>query len=116
MNLPSQAEVNAVTRHVATFAAGAITVFGLSTKLDPATIQQVIAATGSLVNDAILIIGLMAPLLTSYFSSKSANPAAQADAIVKAIPGTLIVTSDAVAGATTSPNILSHTEVKVMKR
>lgn len=116
MKLPTQAEVNAVSRHVATFAAGAITVFGLSTKLDPNTIQQIIAATGNLVNDAILLIGIIAPLATSYFSSKSATPSAQAEAIVKAVPGTLIVTSAELAGSTPSPNVISHADAKVLPR
>jgi hypothetical protein len=116
MNLPTQSEVSAATKHVASFAAGAIAIFGLSTKLDPNTVQQIIAACGSLVNDAILLIGLVAPIVTSFYASKSASVSAQADAITKAVPGTLIVTTKALANSTTSPNVISHDVAKVLPR
>lgn len=117
MNLPSQAQVNAATRHAATFAAGAIAMFGLSTKIDPATVQQLIAATGTLVNDVVLIVGLAAPLITSYFASKSATPQAQAASIVKSVPGTKIVTPDEnLANAVPSSDVVSTKEAKVVTK
>ena len=85
MNLPTQAQVNAATRHVASFAAGAIAVFGLSTKFDPATIQQIIAATGTFINDGILLIGLVSPVIAATFAAKSASPASQANAVQAAV-------------------------------
>lgn len=81
MQLPTQAQVNAAARHIASFAGGAIMVFGLSTKIDVNTVNQVIAATGTVVNDGILLVGLVGPLLAGYCASKSASPAAQAAAI-----------------------------------
>lgn len=115
MNLPTQAQINAATRHAASFAAGAIAMFGLSTKLDPNTVQQIINATGTLVNDAILLAGLISPFITAWYASKSATPKAQADAITKAVPGTVVVTPDKTLAAVTGPNVLSTDEVKVIK-
>ena len=117
MELPTQAQVNAATRHAASFAAGAIAVFGLSTKIDPNTVQQIITATGTLVNDAVIIIGLVMPTLAAWFASKSATPQAQAAAIVQAVPGTKIVTPDkALADAVPSPAVVSTDEAKVVAK
>lgn len=115
MNLPTSAEVNAATRHAASFAAGAIAMFGLSTKLDPATVQNIITALGGLTNDAILLIGLVGPIVTSYFASKSAAPAAQAASLEK--QGIVVIGSPELAAATpNSPNVMSNTEVKVVQK
>lgn len=115
MNLPTQSQVNASTRHIASFAAGAIAMFGISTKLNPDTVQQIINASGNLINDVILLIGLISPFITSYFASKSATPVAQAEALEK--QGAIVVASPAIAAATpNSPNIMSSDEVKVVPK
>jgi len=62
MWLPSQAQVNAASRHVASAIGGAIIVFGLSTKIDVNTVNAIVTATGTLVNDAVVLIGLVSPL------------------------------------------------------
>lgn len=117
MNLPTQAQVNAATRHAATFAAGAIAMFGLSTKIDPNTVQQLITATGTLVNDIVLILGLAAPIITSWYASKSATPQAQAASLVQSVPGTQIVTPDkALADAVPSSAVVSTEEAKVVAK
>lgn len=106
MNLPTSAEVNAATRHIASFAAGAIAVFGLSTKLDPSTVQQIISATGTVVNDVILLAGLVGPIITAWYASKSATPAAQADSITKTVPGTKIITPNKALVDATGPDTI----------
>src|SRR5882762_10959777 len=80
MQLPTQAEVNAASRHVASFAGGAILAFGLSTKIDPDTVKSIITATGNMVNDIILLVGLVAPVVAGYFAKKTASPDSQAQA------------------------------------
>jgi hypothetical protein len=115
MNLPTSAEVNAATRHIGSFAAGAIAMFGLSSKFDPSTVQQIIAASGNVINDVIILIGLVGPFITAYFASKSATPAAQAVSLEK--QGAIVVTSPEIAAATpNSPNVISNTEVKVVPK
>ena len=91
MWLPTQAQVNAATRHVASFVGGAILMFGLSSKLDPNTVQQVITQTGTLLNDLIALIGIVTPIVAGYYASRSANPVVQtqAAAAVAATPGPL---------------------------
>lgn len=84
MQLPTQAEVNAATRHLASFAGGVILAFGLSGKIDPQTVQNIIGAAGTLVNDGVILVGLVAPLVAGYFAKQSATPAAQASAVVQA--------------------------------
>jgi|HubBroStandDraft_1064217.scaffolds.fasta_scaffold132717_3 hypothetical protein len=87
MQLPTQAQVNAVARHVGTFAAGAIAMFGISSKIDPATVQSLITALGNATNDIILIVGIVGPLVTSYFASRSASPAAQGASLAATATG-----------------------------
>jgi predicted lipid-binding transport protein (Tim44 family) len=84
MQLPTQAEVNAASRHAASFAGGAILAFGLSTKIDPDTVKSIIAATGTAVNDIIVLIGMVTPLVAGYFAKQSASPVAQAQAVASA--------------------------------
>lgn len=114
MNLPTQAEVNAAARHIGTFAAGAIAMFGLSTKIDPATVQSLITGLGNLTNDVIFVIGIVAPIITSYYASKSATPQAQAASL--ATTGAKIVTTPEIANAVPSPNVMSATDVKVVSK
>lgn len=84
MQLPTQAEVNAATRHLASFAGGAILAFGLATKIDPQTVQNIITATGTLVNDAISLAGLVMPIVAAWYAQRSATPVAQASAVAAA--------------------------------
>lgn len=81
MNLPTPAQVNAAARHAASFAGGAILMFGLSTKINVDTVNQIIAATGTLVNDAVVLIGLLSPIVMAVIASRSASPASQAASI-----------------------------------
>ena len=115
MNLPTQSQVNAATRNIASAAGGAILMFGLATKVDPDTIKSIIAATGTLVNDVIVLAGIAGPLVASWYASHSATPKAQAEALEK--QGAVVVVSPEIAAATpNSPNIVSNTEVKVVPK
>jgi hypothetical protein len=84
IQLPTQAEVNAATRHLASFAGGAILAFGLATKIDPQTVQSIITATGTLVNDAIALAGIVMPVVAAWYAQRSATPVAQAQAVAVA--------------------------------
>jgi hypothetical protein len=93
MNLPTQLQVNAATRHAASFAAGAIAMFGLSTKIDPQTAVAIINSGGALVNDGVLFIGLVTPFVTSWRASRSASTPSQT-AAVQANPKAQVITTD----------------------
>lgn len=112
MNLPSQAQVNAIARHVASAAAGAVILFGLSTKVDPAAVTNIINATGTLVNDIILLVGLVTPIVSAFYASKTASLTSQAAAV--AATGAIVVTTPAIAAAVPSPNVVSSADVKVV--
>jgi len=84
--LPTQDQVNAAVRHVASFAGGMIVMFGLGTKINPDTLTAIINATGTLVNDAVTLIGLVSPIVMALYAGKSASQTSQI-AAVKAMPG-----------------------------
>jgi hypothetical protein len=87
MELPTQAEVNAATRHIASFAGGLVVAFGLGTKINPDTLQSIINATGTLVQDGIALAGLLGPIIGAYYASRSAKPAAQAASLAATATG-----------------------------
>ncbi len=94
MWLPTQGQVNAATRHIASAISGGILVFGLSTKINPDTVNKIISAMGPIINDVVTLIGLVGPIIAGYYASKSASPTAQAAAVgssaetvVKPAPG-----------------------------
>src|SRR4051812_10134889 len=109
MWLPSQAQVNAFTRNLASGIGGAGLMLGLSSKIDRAAIGQLISAAGTVVNDLVIFITLATPIVAGFFASKSASPTAQAAAIgasdatsVKPAPGggaTVTITDPAMASA-----------------
>lgn len=105
MNLPTTSQVNAATRNAGSFAAGAIAMFGLSTKISPEQVTAIIQGAGNLVNDAILFTGLVAPFITSYFASKSASPQAQVAAVAANPDIAVIVTKPTPEGAALASSV-----------
>lgn len=109
MWLPTQAQVSAFTRHLASVAGGAVLVLGLGSKIDTAALTQAIAAAGTIVNDIVVLVGVAAPLVAGLYASRTASPSSQAAAlgsntatIVQPAPGgtaTITVTDPAMAKA-----------------
>ena len=110
MRLPTQAEVNTATRYASAVAGTAITIFGLQAKgitLDQVT--GVISALGTVVNNGVIAIGMIASLYAAFRGVSSSSPTAQAAAIgansatlVNATPGgqaTVVITDPAMAQA-----------------
>jgi hypothetical protein len=114
MDLPTPAQVNAAARHVASFAGGAIVMFGLGSKVNPDTLNALINAAGNLVNDGIVLAGIVSPLVAAYFASKTASPTAQAAAV--GATGAKVITTPEIAAAVPSPNVMSSNDVKVVAR
>lgn len=81
MWLPTQAQVNAFTRHLASVAGGAVLVLGLGSKVDTASLTQAIAAAGTVVNDIVVLIATVTPIVAGFYASRSASPNAQAAAV-----------------------------------
>ena len=81
MWLPTQAQVNAFTRNLASGAAGAVLMLGLGSKIDTAALTQAIAAAGAVVNDVVVLITMATPIIAGLYASRTANPKAQAAAV-----------------------------------
>lgn len=105
MNLPTSNQVNAATRHAASFAAGAIAMFGISTKVDPQTVVAIINSLGTLTNDAITLIGLATPLIAAWYAQRSARPDMQKASVAAA--GNLVVPTSSPASAITVANAIA---------
>lgn len=114
MDLPTSAQVTAAARHAASFAGGAIVMFGLSTKISPDSVTAIINATGNLVNDTVILLGLISPLVAGYFASHSASPTSQAAAV--AATGAQVITTPAIAAAVPLSNVMSSNDVKVVAK
>jgi hypothetical protein len=108
MNLPTSAQVLAATRHVASFAAGAIAMFGLSTKINPDQVTAIINSFGTFVSDAVVLIGLITPVVAGYIASQSASPASQITAVAANPDVSKIITTPAIAAANPSDKVVSH--------
>ncbi len=93
MNLPTNAQVLAATRNAASFAAGAVVMFGLGSKIDPQTVTTLVNALGTLFSDAITVIGLATPIIAAWYASHSASPKSQI-ASVQALPEAQVVVTD----------------------
>lgn len=108
MNLPTTNQVTAATRHVASFAAGAIAMFGLSTKINPDQVQVLITNVGTLVSDLVVVIGLVTPMIAGYMASRSASPASQLAAVAANPDVKQVITTAPVAAAQPSSKVVSQ--------
>lgn len=115
MNLPTQDQVNAASRHIASAVGGAVVMFGLSSKIDINTVNTIINSLGSIVNNVVIILGIVTPAIAAYYAQKSAKPESQAASLEA--KGAIVVGPPELAAATpNSPNVLSQTEVKVVPK
>lgn len=115
MNIPTQAQVNAFARNLASMAGGAILMLGLSSKIDVNTVNQVIAASGTVVNDIIILIGFAGPLMAALKAGSSASPASQA-AAAASVPGATVITTPEIAAAVPADNVVSNTDVRPVNK
>ena len=82
MPLPTQAQVNTAGRYIGAIAGTAITIFGLQAKgISLDQVKAVIAALGTVVNDFIVLIGVIAPLYAAIKGIISSSKTGQAAAI-----------------------------------
>jgi hypothetical protein len=86
MNLPSQDEVLAATRHIASFAGGAVLMLGLGTRISPDTLTAIVNATGAVIGDTITLVGLITPIVAAYYASHAQTQTYKVQS-VQAMPG-----------------------------
>jgi hypothetical protein len=110
MNLPTQAQVSTAVRYAGTILGTAFAIFGLQAKgFDLDQIKGAIAALGTVVNDVVILIAALAPILAAIKGISSSSAAGQAAAIgansstiVNAAPGgkaTVLINDPAMASA-----------------
>lgn len=95
MELPTQAQINTAGRYAGAVIGTAFTIFGLQAKgISLDQVKAAISALGTVVNDIVVLIGLVLPIYTSvkgYLSSSKTGQAAAIGAdkstIVNAAPG-----------------------------
>lgn len=117
-------QAQAAGKHVASYIAGGVT-FAVATHfLSPAQGTDLTTNIG-LISDGLTklltglagILAVLTPIYTAWKAQHNASPQAQAASLEKAVPGTVILTSDAVANATpNSPNVLSNATMKVVPK
>ena len=90
MNLPTQAQVRTAGRYAGTIAGTAFVIFGLQAKgFDLDQIKAAIAALGNVVNDIVILLAALAPILAAVKGVASSSSTGQAAAI-GANPSTVV--------------------------
>lgn len=113
----------AAGKHVASYAAGGVTVaiaIGLlnSSQGANATADINSIATGleSIAKGIAGLLAILTPIYTMWKSANNASPIGQATGLRQAVPGTTIVTSPEIANAIPDDNVISNQDVKVIPK
>lgn len=112
MNLPTQQQISAATRHVVSAVGGAILMFGLTSKISVENATALVNALSGVVSNLVILLGVIGPIAAGYYASKSASPTSQAASLAANVPGTVIVTTPEIAAAVPSNNVISNTETQ----
>ncbi len=97
-------QVIAAGRHVGTVVGALLAIFGALGYINP---TQSAAINGA-INQIATAVGALIPVLSGIYASMSAAPSAQAESLTKEVPGTVVITTPAIANPTTNPNIVSN--------
>lgn len=111
-------------KHVASYAAGGVTMFVAFHILSPAQgtdittdINLITEGLAKVATGVAGIIAVLVPVYTALRAAHNSSPVVQAQSLEQAVPGTVVITTPAIAAATPeSPNIMSNTEVKVVQK
>lgn len=115
MNLPTQSQVYAFGRHLASYAGGAITAAAAFNLLSPGqagTLNQSLNHFINGVSEIAAAVSPLIPLVTGWLAARSASPKAQLAAVAQ-IPGTTVVTQPQLAAAVPATNVISNDTSKV---
>lgn len=116
-------QYKAAGRHVASYAAGGVSVAVALHLLSPAQGSDIAENIGTITDGLMKVatgigglIAVLAPIYTAFKAAHSASPVQEAKALEKAVPGTKIITDPKIADAVPSPNVMPNTEVKVVPK
>jgi hypothetical protein len=86
VNLPNQQQVKNIVGHVGTAVGTAIAIFGLQAKgLDPVKVTAAINALGDLVNNIVIVAGLIGGVLATYKAASGSSTASVTQQSAQAI-------------------------------
>lgn len=99
----------AAGRHVGTLLGALLMIFGALGWINPSQSDAINTA----VNQISTAVGALIPVLSGIYAGWSASPSAQAESLTKEVPGTVVITTPAIADATMNTKIKSSADVKV---
>jgi hypothetical protein len=111
-------QIAAGARHVATYAAGAVTAAAalhLLSAGDATTLQTSLEHIANGVSEIAVGVGPLIGLASAAYAWLSASLKKQAQSVAST-PGTVVVTTPALAAATPEKNIVANTENKVVPK
>lgn len=114
----------AAGKHVASYAAGGVTVaiaFGLLNANQGAdvntAVNSIVDGLESIIKGVSLLIAIATPIYTTWRAANNASPVGQATGLRQAVPGTTIVTTPELANAMPNDNnVIANTDVKVIPK
>lgn len=114
----------AAGKHVASYLAGGISVAVAFHFISPTdatglndNLNSIYHGIEEIAKGVAGIIAILTPIYTTWKAANNATPASQAASLTAAVPGTKVITTEAIAKATPdSPNVVSEKEVKVIPK
>lgn len=102
----------AAGRHLGTLLGAVLAIFGALGWINPSQSDAINTA----VNQISTAVGALIPVLTTLYAGWSASPSAQAESLTKEVPGTVVITTAAIANPTSNPNIVCNTTTQAVKK
>lgn len=117
MNLPTQAQVSTAVRYAGTILGTAFAIFGLQAKgFDLDQVKGAIAALGTVVNDVVILIAALTPIIAAVKGISTSSPTGQAAAI-GANPTTIVnATADGKATVTINDPAMASAALDAQKK
>lgn len=117
-------QYKAAGKHVASYAAGGVTVAVGLHFLSPSQggdiggdINLIVDGVEKIATGVAGIVAVIAPIYTALRAAKNASPTSQASSLAQEVPGTVIVTTPEIAKATPGiPNVVANTDNKVVQK
>jgi len=116
MPLPTQAQVNTAVRYAGTIVGTAFAIFGLQAKgFDLDQIKTAIAAFGTIVNDGVVLIGALLPIIAAAKGVSTSSSTGQAAAI-GANPATIVNPNPDGSATVTLPPAMASAALDAQKK
>ena len=116
MPLPTQAQVNTAIRYAGTIVGTAFAIFGLQAKgFDLDQIKTAIAALGTVINDGVVLVGALLPIIAAAKGVSTSSSTGQAAAI-GANPATIVNPNPDGSATVTLPPAMASAALDAQKK